>query len=507
MAIVWSNKGTGTTDSDGFAATYGSNAAIARTIVDRAVADWNSVITNFNYAAGSGAPSSFAINISSGDLGGGLRGGSNYTTYVGSSTTGGETPTGGVVGIDDNGGGSGWFFDPTAGDDGEFNTNTYAFESTYAQSGAAADDADFYRTIVHEIGHVVGITTDVDSKLYKQSSATSGTSVDGSSLRTVPGGGGTTVTITTSGHIYEGAHPHELMNPGPALPPTTTRQLISDLDAKLLQQVYGYSIVLPSQLNSMLSNLTGANNKVTITGTSQANNVTIDYTSSGRVRTTITAGGVSYVESFAASTVSQVNAFTGNGSDTLNASTFTKKVYFDGGADNDQLTGGSAGDTLIGGNGNDTLFATGNDDGDDAFYASPDTTSSANGFVDELNFTSKTKGMYFSFGGLGTDGRSSPGSRNVSDAVFGGGAEHDIVLGFRVLRLGSGNDRVTREDYAGPLFGNEQSYEIPGNATIYGGGGNDEIRLNKYANYIDGGSGTDTATSDGDDILVSIEAN
>ncbi|HYO23605.1 MAG TPA: dockerin type I domain-containing protein, partial [Lacipirellulaceae bacterium] len=50
------------------------------------------------------------------------------------------------------------------------------------------------------------------------------------------------------------SHPNDLMNPGRSVPSNsgteTTRQFISDLDAKILADAYGYTVVLPSSLNN-----------------------------------------------------------------------------------------------------------------------------------------------------------------------------------------------------------------------------------------------------------------
>src|SRR5687768_4061038 len=49
-AILWTNQGSAGSDTDGFNAVYGANAAAARAIVSQAITDWDSVIVNFNYA-------------------------------------------------------------------------------------------------------------------------------------------------------------------------------------------------------------------------------------------------------------------------------------------------------------------------------------------------------------------------------------------------------------------------------------------------------------------------
>jgi hypothetical protein len=74
-----------------------------------------------------------------------------------------------------------------------------------------------------------------------------------------------TLTSNTGRHLYEGPapsgttipiHPNDLMNPGRALTPPganpipTTRHFISDLHAQILADAYGYSVVLPSTLDT-----------------------------------------------------------------------------------------------------------------------------------------------------------------------------------------------------------------------------------------------------------------
>ena len=91
--------------SDNFAVAYGANAATARTIVDRALDDWERVITNFNF---SGGGNTFNVSISSSDLGPGTRGSTGGLVYDAL-----QKPTSASITMDDNGGGTGWYFDST----------------------------------------------------------------------------------------------------------------------------------------------------------------------------------------------------------------------------------------------------------------------------------------------------------------------------------------------------------------------------------------------------------
>src|SRR5262249_14809099 len=130
---------------------------------------------------------------------------------------------------------------------------------------------DFYRTVVHEIGHAMGLflggpvldsfTTNAGTDQVNHTSALK-------QFHNASGQFGVNATFTTfnGGHIYEGpvdpifptapTHPNDLLNDGRTVPPPggnpipTTRQFISDLDAQILADAYGYTVTLPSALNT-----------------------------------------------------------------------------------------------------------------------------------------------------------------------------------------------------------------------------------------------------------------
>jgi len=262
LAVVWINRGTAATDTDSFGATYGANAAIARQIVDRAVQDWSAVITDFNYD-GDNDPATdniYQLTVNAADLGGGSRGVANTTNIDGNGL-----PTAATITMDDDGGGGGWFFDPTPYDDDEFTTVVNAFQ---AESGGNPND--FYRTIVHEIGHAMGIGSNGSLALAGFLTTAGTDQIDNASdlntFQNLAGQYGVLATLTDNGgrHIYEGpvdpgfpgapTHPNDLMNPGRTVnPPPTTRQLISDLNAQILADAYGYQVTLPSQLSVFIA--------------------------------------------------------------------------------------------------------------------------------------------------------------------------------------------------------------------------------------------------------------
>jgi hypothetical protein len=290
--INWTNKGSPGSDTDSFAITYGPNATVARNIVQRAIDDWEQVIVDFNYAGGS---NTFNVTISAGAING--RGVTN--TIVADAQ--GKIRSANIV-LDDDAG-NGWYFDPVIGsstvpDDGEFVNLASPFQASFTGVGAANDDDDMYRTAAHELGHAMGIfvnsgggiaagvpaifafltDTNIDDPLDNATATLVNFNV---------GGGAAEATLTENGggHFWEGApqgggtlsHPNDLLNAGRTVGgPPTTRQLISDIDATVLQLAYGYTVQLPSSINTFYANLNTTTNVVTITGDANPNGSNVD---------------------------------------------------------------------------------------------------------------------------------------------------------------------------------------------------------------------------------------
>lgn len=282
--INWTNKGTGAGagDTDSFNAIYGGNATIARNIVQRAIDDWERVIVNFNYSNGT---NTYNVTVNAAPISG--RGGTGSLTQLNGK------PTSAVITMDDNGGGEGWYFDPVIGssavpDDGEFTNILGPFNATFTGAGGANDDDDYYRTIAHELGHALGIAGSGGSSLLLDDNFTdigddpnSSDPADRLFAWNINGGPvEATFTNNTGTHFYEGptvpvggtAHPGELLNPGRSVEaPPTQRQLISDLCATVLRDAYGYTIALPSTINTFYANLNTTTNVVTLTGDANPN--------------------------------------------------------------------------------------------------------------------------------------------------------------------------------------------------------------------------------------------
>lgn len=317
FAIDWINEST-----SGFAATYGANAALATEIVHRAISDWETYITDFNYdsdnnpATVDALNNTFSLTLSANSLGSGVRG----VATASPDLTGRHFV--GTVQIDNDGAGDGWFFDPTPYDDAEFTsiTNSLGPASSFSASFVdvySSGTADFYRTVLHEIGHVLGLYM---SNTITSLSTPAGTDpLDGEALRQFTGVGYT--TKFSGGHIYEGTHPNELMNkgrvtPGSSSPKVTTRQFVSDLDVKILRDAYGYAVVLPSTRDSANVTHDSLTGTLLVQGRVGGLNdvITIDTASGGSQIRVVVNGATEFI---LASEVSQIVIAGNGGTDTI----------------------------------------------------------------------------------------------------------------------------------------------------------------------------------------------
>ncbi len=338
LAILWSNRGTADNDSDGFQFRYAEFAPIARAITNRAIADWEAVIQDFNYdgdnnpATVDAHNNTFNLSVFAGAPG--QISGRGQTSSI--LYSGGRPESANII-MDDNGGGFGWFFDSTPLDDAEFTALANSGSSGTGPSFQASfidiqgGLSDFYRTIAHEIGHAMGLASSspVFSVTNPQMTFIGPDPLQaGESLYSFHNPNGpyrVTATITTDGgrHLYEGSHPNDLMNDGRITPVgqprETLRQFISDFDAQLLADAYGYSVVLPSTINTAhvtLDSQTGTllvQGGVTSQGASVNETILVDVVGSDiRVRINDSLSVTYATERVPAALVSQI-IISGNG--------------------------------------------------------------------------------------------------------------------------------------------------------------------------------------------------
>ncbi len=157
--LVWTNRG-----SDGFG-VFGANAAAARSVVDAVLTQWEQIITDIHQASGNNR---IDVTLSMDSSGTGVGGGAGGYVYDSNGI-----PTAGAITLkrgndmngDGVGDGNGWFIDPTPLDNAEFQgslTNGYALNT---QSGSPASGlSDLFTVVNSEIIHVLGISSDGDSK-------------------------------------------------------------------------------------------------------------------------------------------------------------------------------------------------------------------------------------------------------------------------------------------------------------------------------------------------------
>lgn len=493
LSVTWSNQSSG---SNGFNSSFGTtNAALAKQIVLRAVADWNNVFAG---------TANVALNITAADLSGTspTARASTVVTAVNAS----KTPTAATIVLDNDGAGTNWYFDPqvwstTGGtpDDSEFTALLNAFAAS--GSGSVAAGSDLYRTITHEIGHALGI---IQTWTHGSSGGNTklGDSLAGGKIGTdyfdssasvyqVGYGGSNIIYLTDSGglHLYEGSpgdppsyNPayetkDDLMNSGRTAPPGL-RELISEKDALLLASVYGYSYLSAGMntVNTFLSNYNTQSHVLTtnaIPTTGPGGSIIRAFIPSINNMTSCVN---TYTESFTGVTAITINGSGGDDIVYLDSGVgfglpFSVSIQMDGKAGNDVLQGGKMNDTILGGDGNDSI--RGSDGGDSL---------------------------------SGENGNDTIVGETGADTIFGDSGDDLLDAGDR---LATGPFAVFADSVSGGL-NNDTIYGDAGQDTMTGGDGDDVII---HGGSILGGTGRDLLIGpegaqsvnggDDDDIVIS----
>lgn len=477
--IEWTNRGSAGDDSDDFAAEYGLSATLARTIVDRAIADWERVIANFNRDG----HNDFSLHIEAKPLSG---------TYLGLTSAIHQTaeglPYSANIDMDDNGAGGGWYFDPSIGtstipDDSEFDT----LGNRFAASGAS--DCDFYTVILHEIGHAMGIAGDpllaIDDYLVPTglmdpndpSSELFVMNLDGGSIRA-------TLTEANGLHFYEGPaigglvlHPNELMNRGT---PDERRRLISDLDAFALRDCYGYTIRVPSQVNTFYANLDRTSNELIVRGDigDVDNTIALEV-----VGTDLVVHVDDTVETIPLAEIGSIIVYGDAGDDAISLLSLPAdiSVVVNGNAGNDSIflnqVGAGAEITLNGDTGNDTIHVGGGD-----FDTLIDSSVTVNGGTNSDTL------MLEDAADTGSDAYTLTGTtfNKTGFATLTYLGTEDLVLD-----AGTGNNSITLDGLSAD------------DVTVRGGDGDDTLEVRYVvatSTYLDCGAGADVCNFGDDDI-------
>ncbi len=227
--IIWVNQHQ-------FGEPFGPTvSALAINVIGEAISEWSRVIDSFNYRNIGKADWSkgfFELFINVQDLN--MNGDSSTVASARPHAVDGDgKPFGANINIDDNAAGKGWYFDPTPGDDYEFKTPVSLFTIEGGPNGQ-----DLYSTVLHELGHALGLSSSFPDKLAIRNRISN----NFFNFRD-----GTRAALTEDhAHTLASAHPEDLMNP---VANTNTRYHISDLDARILGEGFGYSIDLQQVYN------------------------------------------------------------------------------------------------------------------------------------------------------------------------------------------------------------------------------------------------------------------
>ncbi len=244
------------------------------------------------------------------------------------------------------------------------------------------------------------------------------------------------------------------------------------------------------------------------------------------------------------------NAYGAAGDDTLTGNTAANKLTgnagndrlkgddgddsLDGGAGSDLLTSGAGDDVAMAGAGNDTLWAGAGDEGDDVMAGGAGNDIIGGGAGNDFliggglddgatlhlvssNESSTDDGSDILFGGAGNDtllgggwddkvsdnGRYDDGeaitSGSGSDEIWSGDGDDLIVAaaGNDTLGGGQGDDTINGGDGNDVFYGGKDAGDTGANDVIFGGAGNDVVFGGAGNDSIDGGAGSDDLFSGG----------
>ncbi len=312
--IRWMNRGTNLSDTDGLGAVFGNDAAAARVVIDQVIMDWESVIDSFNYRnvgqKGWAPHNYYELRVGVKDwqsvpdnVDTLARGGIEYSGNDGK-------PWSGTLTLDDDANGGGWYFDSNPNDDLEFSIpiTPFAAYSVPAMPGAPANPAsrhDLYTVALHEVGHALGF--DNTSTLYQR------VNKNNFYLRFADGSIATFDPDPDSVHTDRVSHPNDLMNPGIA---PGERRLISDLDARILGEVYGYSVDLAdAQQEGFIATVNPATRKLTVHGDlgTSYDDIRVDVFPGGYIFASVNGR----VKKFDQSVISSIVVLGGSGNDDI----------------------------------------------------------------------------------------------------------------------------------------------------------------------------------------------
>lgn len=295
--IVWTNRGSTSSDSDGFNSRFGAAAETARAVVDAVIVAYERMIGSFNYAT---AGATYSLEVSMNGAGSGFGASASLLSQLGGKPKSGRINMGAGSGSTPNGTGNGWFLDPTPYESSEFQGNIVNAFAGDAQSGSpAAGKGDFYTVFAAELTHCIGLFGNAAPGWAALTTATTVSDTaegggigqfwifDGPSIKHLlssnnGGSGGQNfnaaihsagpITTTINGTTYVGAQ-----DQGNAVYEFGRRYLVNNTFALMFKDAYGYGSVDPALYGTMYSSINQTSRQLTVrggTGTS-ADNVSI----------------------------------------------------------------------------------------------------------------------------------------------------------------------------------------------------------------------------------------
>lgn len=242
----------------------------------------------------------------------------------------------------------------------------------------------------------------------------------------------------------------------------------------------------------------------TISAAGLTENATIDLRPATLLYDALSGGGVSYASLTGGFTIANgveiENALGGDGDDTIVGNALDNVL--DGGDGDDDLSGGNGNDTLNGNAGNDTLDGGAGDDTLDG-GTGVDVIDGGDG-TDTLVVRAQagTPSAYVDFRTNVYNDQTGSGLESVTNienatvylashsTLFGNAGDNrlEVVDGTATMFGGEGNDTLIVRS----AFGSSTLTGENGNDTLIGGGGNDRLNGGDGVDHIDGGAGIDT---------------
>jgi hypothetical protein len=449
--IVWVNRGSATSDSDGFNSRFGAAAETARAVADAVIVAYERMIGSFNYAT-AGATYSLTVNMSSANSGFGASAGLN--SQLGGKPKSGSISMGAGNGSTPNGTGNGWFLDPTPFESSEFQGSVVNAFAGDAQTGSpAAGKGDFYTVFAAELTHCIGL---FGNSVAGWAARTTGTTVNDTAegggigqfwifngpsithlLSSNNGGGGGSsfnaaihsagpITTTIDGTTYVGAQ-----DQGNAVYEFGRRYLVNNTFALMFRDAYNYASVDPARYGTMYSSLNQTSKQLLVRGGTGTSSDDVSITRIGNtLRVSVDVG----------SDVAGTGALPGAGNLPAFVSEYdiseVTSILVGTTDGNDTITLGSdlgVNVSVSGGNGTDSLVLQG-DAGDNAFTYSGTTASAG---TTRLLSIITTENVSF-VGGDGNDtltiaGTASAETFNLNAAGFSGSRVGTFATMERVL--------------------------------------------------------------------------